>query len=318
MSEQRTVMITGAAGYIGSLLTQTLAEKEYISRIIATDIKELPQHVKSDKIHFYETDVRSPSLGELMRKYHVDVVVHLSTIVTPGKKSNRELEYAVDVLGTKNVLECCINEGVGQLIVTSSGAAYGYYPDSPQWLDENDPLRGNQEFAYSHHKRLVEEMLAEYRQSHPEVKQLIFRPCTILGETTNNQITALFHKPFILGVVGSSIPFSFIWDMDMIACIEKGIRESWKGIFNVAGDGVVTMREIAHYMGKRYISIPPGLLRSVLWLLKKFNTRQYGPEQVNFLRYRPVLSNRRLKQEFGYIPMKISQEVFEYYLSFNK
>ncbi len=318
MSEQRTVMITGAAGYIGSLLTQTLAEKEYISRIIATDIKELPQHLKSNKINFYETDVRSPSLGDFMRKYQVDVVVHLSTIVTPGKKSNRELEYAVDVLGTKNVLECCINEGVGQLIVTSSGAAYGYYPDSPQWLDENDPLRGNQEFAYSHHKRLVEEMLAEYRKSHAEVKQLIFRPCTILGETTNNQITALFHKPFILGVVGSSIPFSFIWDMDMIACIEKGIRESWKGIFNVAGDGVVTMREIAHYMGKRYISIPPGLLRSVLWLLKKFNTRQYGPEQVNFLRYRPVLSNRRLKQEFGYIPMKISQEVFEYYLSFNK
>jgi UDP-glucose 4-epimerase len=36
------------------------------------------------------------------------VVVHLASIVTPGKKSNREFEYSVDVDGTRNLLEACL------------------------------------------------------------------------------------------------------------------------------------------------------------------------------------------------------------------
>lgn len=39
-----------------------------------------------------------------------------------------------------------------------------------------------------------------------------------------------------------------------------------------------------------------------------------GPEQINFLRYRPVLSNRRLKEEFGYRLQKTSAETFEYFI----
>jgi UDP-glucose 4-epimerase len=38
-----------------------------------------------------------------------------------------------------------------------------------------------------------------------------------------------------------------------------------------------------------------------------------GPEGVAFLRYRPVLSNRRLKEEYGYTPQLTSREAFELY-----
>jgi UDP-glucose 4-epimerase len=37
---------------------------------------------------------------------------------------------------------------------------------------------------------------------------------------------------------------------------------------------------------------------------------RYGPEQLDFLRYRPVLCNARLKSEFGYVPHKTSLEAF--------
>ncbi len=53
-------------------------------------------------------DVRNPGLGALLSARAIDVVVHLAAIVTPGAKSNRELEYAVDVLGTQHVLEACL------------------------------------------------------------------------------------------------------------------------------------------------------------------------------------------------------------------
>ena len=48
-------------------------------------------------------------------------------------------------------------------------------------------------------------------------------------------------------------------------------------------------------------------------MLKQLHLTQYGPEQVDFLRYRPVLDNRRLKQEFGYVPRKTSSEVFDFW-----
>jgi hypothetical protein len=50
-------------------------------------------------------------------------------------------------------------------------------------------------------------------------------PGTILGTNTSNQITALFERSFVLGLLGADIPFVFIWDQDVVRCIVKGIRD---------------------------------------------------------------------------------------------
>jgi UDP-glucose 4-epimerase len=49
-------------------------------------------------------------------------------------------------------------------------------------------------------------------------------------------------------------------------------------------------------------------------MARRFRLGRYGPEQVDFLRFRPVLSNRRLKEEFGYRPAKTTAEAFEYFV----
>ncbi|HEO69709.1 MAG TPA: NAD-dependent epimerase/dehydratase family protein, partial [Candidatus Hydrogenedentes bacterium] len=222
--------------------------------------------------------------------------------------------YSVDVLGTRNVLEACMAAGVRHLVVTSSGAAYGYYADNPQPLREDDAIRGNPEFAYSDHKRQIEAMLAEARRAHPELKQLILRPGTVIGPATRNQITDLFDKRFVLGLWACDSPFVFIWDEDVAACIIKGVLDEAEGVYNLAGDGALSPREIAAIMGKPYVPLPVAPLRAVLWLLRAIGATQYGPEQVNFLRYRPVLDNNRLKSEFAYTPRYTSREAFEHFL----
>ena len=55
-------------------------------------------------------------------------------------------------------------------------------------------MRGNPEFVYADHKRVVEEMLAAERPSNPGLEQVILRIGTILGESVDNQITALFDR----------------------------------------------------------------------------------------------------------------------------
>ena len=55
------------------------------------------------------------------------------------------------------------------------------------------------------------------------------------------------------------------------------------------------------------------MLRGALRILKALRLSGVGPEQVGFLRYRPVLANDRLKQEFGEAPTATSEECFERY-----
>jgi UDP-glucose 4-epimerase len=312
----RRIFVTGGAGYLGSALLKTLAPRLQAGEfdaLVASDVRATPAQSRLPGVEYLVHDVRSPGLASALTSRSIESVVHLAAIVTPGARSNRELEYAVDVLGTRNVLEACVAAGVRQIIVTSSGAAYGYHADNPEWLSEDDPVRGNEAFAYSHHKRLVEEMLAAYRREHPQLRQVVFRVGTILGETTRNQITAMFDKPRIIALRGARSPFVFIWDQDVVGAIQHALRTDAAGIYNVAGDGALSIQEIAGGLGKKCLTLPPSVLRAVLATLHPLGLTRYGPEQVDFLRYRPVLANRRLKEELGYTPSKTSREVFDFY-----
>lgn len=300
----KRILITGAAGYIGHQLGNRLAQDFYVVGTDLNNRKDLtfPLHVM---------DVRDTELATLMRQQKITHVVHLASILQASK--DRARDFDVDVNGTDNVLRACIEAGVRHVTVTSSGAAYGYYADNPDWIDEDDAIRGNAEFAYSDHKRQVEELLASFRHNHPELHQLIFRPGTVLGKDTRNQITGLFEASRVLTIKGSDSPFVFIWDQDVLAAMEMGIREDKQGIYNMAGDGALTMREIAKRLNKPVLTLPPWVLKSALQIAKWLG-KPTGPEQINFLRYRPVLSNRRLKTEFGYQLQKTSAETFDYFV----
>jgi UDP-glucose 4-epimerase len=311
----KAVAITGAAGLVGRKTLEALAaDRRGVATILALDVRPVPAAERLEGVTYLEMDVRAADLAATLQAHAIDAVVHLASIVTPNGQGE-DVQYSVDVLGTRNVLDACLAAGVGHLTVTSSGAAYGYHADNAEWLAETAPLRGNEEFAYARHKRLVEEMLAKARAERPELAQLVFRPGTILGRRVRNQITDLFEKRVILGLRGVAAPFVFIWDEDVARCIVAGVHERRAGIFNLAGDGVMTLRDIAAASGKCYFPLPTRLVRGALRLLRRAGLTQYGPEQVEFLRYRPVLKNDALKEAFGYRPRMSSRQAFEAYLA---
>ncbi|WP_007023561.1 SDR family oxidoreductase [Saccharomonospora iraqiensis] len=308
----RNVLVTGGNGFLGASVVRGLAAAGH--HVVSGDLTEPPSTV-SGVDHVLLDVTEAGSVERAFAGRDVEVVVHLAAVVTPGKNSSREHQYAVDVTGTGNVLDACRAHGVRRVVVSSSGAAYGYHPDTGAahdgWLTEDDPVRGNEAFPYSRHKRLVEERLAEMRSSHPELEQVVLRIGTILGARVENQITALFEKPRLLKIRGADSPFVFIWDSDVVAVIERAVTNPITGVFNVAGDGAMTVDEIAAALGKPTLAIPEPVLRGALALGSRLGVTPYGPEQTVFLRYRPVLDNTRLKTVFGYTPSYTSAEAFQ-------
>ena len=302
------VLVTGGTGFIGTSVVARLVQ-EGPDLVVSADLRP-PSHPRLGVVEETLDITDAAAVEELITRHAITTVVHLAAIVNPDPGMPREVIRRVDVEGTRNVLDASVAAGSRHVVISSSGAAYGYHPDNPAWLREEHPVRGNEEFAYSHHKRLVEEMLADYRREHPELGQTVLRIGTVLGETVDNQITALFERPRLLKVRGSDSPFVFVWDTDLVEILVRAALEERSGTFNVAGDGAMTVDDIAAELERPVLAVPEVLLKAALAVAHALRLSPYGPEQTMFLRYRPVLDNARLKAEFGYTPAKTSREAF--------
>ena len=301
------VLVTGAAGAVGQVLLTELAAAGV--ETLASDVRK-PEALP-DGVGFEMLDVRGGDPDRVIGDFKPEVIVHLASIVSPSRGMTREFAHDVDVKGTRNVLEAAVKHGVRRLVVTSSGAAYGYHADNPVPLRETDPVRGNPEFPYSDHKRQVEEMLAGARVSHPELEQVVLRVGTVLGAGLENQITELFHRRRLIAVRGSDSPFVFIWTVDLARILLRAAGDGPAGIFNVCGDGALPVHELARALGKPVMALPAWVLKAALGIARPLGVSRYGPEQVRFLQYRPVLDNSALKTVFGYTPELTSAETFD-------
>lgn len=310
MTATNRILVTGGSGYLGSLAVQALTAAEGPGRaVVSVDVR--PPAVAIEGVTYVTADLRTIELTEVLRDHDIDAVVHLAAVLDPPPGMSQATLHDIEVGGTQRVVDACLQTGVTHLTVTSSGAAYGYGPrnrERPRL--ESDPVPGHPSFAYSRHKAEVEQLLADTRARHPELGQLVLRPGTILGDDTANQITRLFTGRLVVGLTDTDVPFVFIHDRDVADVIARGVAERTTGVLNLAGDGVLTLRDIAAIEGARYVPLPPWLLTGALTLLRPLGLLPYGPEQVDFLRYRPVLANDRLRATFPGLPRSSTAQVY--------
>ena len=303
-----TVLVTGGTGYLGSLVVRRLADRGIPT--VSVDVRAPRDPVPA--VTYVTGDLRHLDLTALMREHDAEAVVHLAAIVEPPKgMTEAELED-IEVGGTQRVVDACVAAGVGHLTVTSSGAAYGYHArNDGRRLTEDQPVTGSDAFAYSRHKAAVEALLARARRLHPSLGQLVLRPGAILGADTDNQITALFTGRVVMTLAETDGPFTFIWDEDVAEIIATGVVARRTGIYNLAGDGVMTLRDIAAVEGSRVVAVPAAVVRVALTVMKRIGVGRYGPEQVEFLLHRPVLDNTRLRRDFPGLPTRTTRETYE-------
>lgn len=302
------VLVTGGSGYLGSCALEALAEAG-VDPLVSVDLHD-PVRPTPGVTHV-RGDLRDLDLGELVARHGVGAVVHLAAILSPARGMPDSELHDVEIGGARRVLDACLDTGVEHLTVTSSGAAYGFTPaNRNRPRRESDPTPGHPRIPYSRHKAELEALLARARRDHPELGQLVLRPGTVLGAGTDNRLVALFTRRVVVGLTDTDVPFVFAWDRDVAAVIARGVTERVTGVYNVAGDGVLTLAEIAAIEGRPYLEVPPWLLAAGIRLLSWARLVPYGPEEVEFLRYRPVLENAALKDAFPGLPQLTTAQAY--------
>ena len=302
------VLVTGGTGYLGSLAVAAL-QRAGVAQVVSLDVR--PPAAPRPGVTELTADLRTVDLPALLSEHAVAAVVHLAAVIDPPPGTDDAVLHDIEVGGAERVLAACVAAGVGHLTVASSGAAYGYTPANRQrYRIESDPVPGHPRFAYSRHKAELEALLASARHDHPELGQLVLRPGTLLGEGTDNLITRLFTAPVVVGLCDTDVPFQFVHDRDVAAVIARGVVERVTGVFNLAGDGVLSLRDIAAIEGRPYLRLPAGVIAGALRLAQPLRLVGYGPEQVDFVRYRPVLANDAVKQAFAGLTLLSSAQCY--------
>lgn len=304
------VFVTGISGYIGQSFLKVFSERSKRRYTLkGIDVKELPPEFK-DLVEFKKMDVRSSEVESFMRGS--DVVVHMAFVLNPPK--DREEARKINIDGTRNVLNAAKNVGAKQVIVLTSASTYGAHPDNPLFMKEDHPLRGDLNFGfwYSEDKAVQDRIAQVFAKENPNIKVCIVRPAIVFGEGVNNFISQGFFNPPLVGIFYKNIPFQYIYETDVARALWSMIDQGASGIYNLAGEGVVTMKRGAEIMGKPVMYIPHPLHRLMyeVMIRAKILDPLIPFAAIDFFKYPWTLDTTKSYEELGFKPEVSSEEAF--------
>jgi UDP-glucose 4-epimerase len=307
------VAVTGAAGYLGSVLLERMRDEMEIEKIVAIDTA--PARACTSSCAFHQMDIRDASLAALLKQERVTTLVHLAFVVTPIRDQNKL--YDININGTRNVIAAAAGAGVRKIIFCSSTSVYGFHPDNPQALPESRPMQPNASNPYAVHKSLAESLFCELLQQRPGMVLTILRPCMILGPHMDNAGCRTARELWRIPVPARCNPtLQFVHEDDVVAILSRVIREDVPGTFNVVGRGSLDLNEFCRMFNKQPLRIWFPMLRVLHWLC--WNARvpglAFGPDWIDILRHSCIASGEKLQREHAFIASRSSAETLRSYL----
>ncbi len=131
----KRMLVTGAAGQIGSELVPELRKRYGKDNVVAGGHKTKPSDDLLNSGPFEVVDVQDKGmLEEVVSRYDIDTIYHMSSILSATGEQNPQLAFNVNIVGIYNILEVGRERKLERIIIPSSIAAFG--PDTPK---ENTP-----------------------------------------------------------------------------------------------------------------------------------------------------------------------------------
>ena len=136
--EMKRIMLTGAAGQIGTELTVALRQKFGPDNVLATDITEPAEAIKNGGPFEFLDVTRREALDRVIHKHRIDTVYHMAAILSASGEKNPQLAWDVNMNGTYNILEAGRELGLARIFYPSSIAAFG--PETPAQKTPQDTI----------------------------------------------------------------------------------------------------------------------------------------------------------------------------------
>ncbi len=319
------VLVTGATGFLGQRLIESLARCGTDVVALVRDVKRVPLELEGKATYVRGDITDMDSLEAVMDD--VSVVFHGAAITTNNVPWQRH--YDVNVKGTENVLQAAIKAGVPHVVHISSVAIYG--------LDDS---KRNGSLAETASYGDDQDKWAYYVRSKSEAERVAFRysgqiSATALrlgllygpgaGRPVGRGLIQLGSLRFMIGNGRNSLPFTYVDNaVDCMLLAALTPPEGMK-IYNVVDESTISVREAARMDGKiraeksTIVPVPPFVLSTVAGFLERRKDRAGSDVPPKLSRYVIRSASRNLKydtsrvqQELGWKPYVNLEEGLEH------
>ena len=180
MNSQKTILVTGGAGYIGSHTCIELLEAGFGIVVLDNLCNSSPESLRrvaritqQDTITFIEGDIRdSGLLAGIFTQYNIYSVIHFAGLKAVGESVAKPLAYYDNnVVGTVNLLNVMREHNVKRMVFSSSATVYGDPHTTP--IQEHFPLSATNPYGRS--KLMIEEILRDLYHSDPTWQLALLR-----------------------------------------------------------------------------------------------------------------------------------------------
>ncbi|HEY4450584.1 MAG TPA: NAD-dependent epimerase/dehydratase family protein [Solirubrobacteraceae bacterium] len=311
-----TVAVTGPTGEIGQAFVAALEHAPEVTRILGMARRPFdPASRGWKKVSYRRGDVLNRRRVATLLE-GADVVVHLAFMIMGGAGESRR----VNLNGSRNVFEGAVAAGAKRIVYASSVAAYGFHAENPQPLSEEVPARGTAAHYYSAQKAEVEKLLADTIYA-SRTKAYVFRPCIVAGPNAPLLIDSLPYTQIsgrlpgpVLSLLESvpilrpvlpdpGVPFQLVHHDDVASAMRAGVLGRGKpGVYNLAGPGQLTVKQLAEALGWYSIPVPELAVDAVAELVGRLGFLPAQAQWIAAFREPVIMSTAKARRELRWRP----------------
>ncbi|MBZ9636003.1 SDR family NAD(P)-dependent oxidoreductase [Clostridium sp. FP1] len=254
----KTILVTGGAGFIGSNLCDSLLKLGFyvvnidnFNNYYDPSIKEsnICEALKNQNYKLYRGDILDKKLiNKIFNENKVDAVIHLAAMAGVRNSLSDPLEYVdVDIKGTVNLLQICVENGVKKVIAASSSSVYGVNSKVPFSEDDNVELQIS---PYATAKRAMELYCSTYTRLY-DISVACLRFFTVYGPRQRPEMAIhMFTKNIaegnpinMFGDGNSERDYTYVDDIvdGIILLINKEFKSE---IFNFGNNDIIKLKDL--------------------------------------------------------------------------
>lgn len=255
-------------------------------------VKHMPKDIDIETV-----DIRRRRAEDIFRREQLDAVIHLNILHDPRTPQAQHHDFNIN--GTQKIAKLCAQNNVPKFVVLSSTNVYGPRADNDQFLKEDAPLLGSQNFGAIRDLVALDMLCSTFFWRYPEVETVILRPAHIIGRINNAATRYLrMQRPWTL--LGYDPMMQLIHAEDVVSAIERALIPGIRGVYNIAGPPPVPLSYVLDRLGRQPKRQLEPLARAALDIAWSLKLSDWPTPELDHLKYVCMVDDSLARRELGY------------------